>query len=165
MYFQAPLNQSYWAMKSSSAFFPQAEYLRLRQAQSWAHSHTWQMPLGIKVATGIHLPGKGKARLFSFWDLNPLELSVLTILLCLFFSFLFWPHHVACGILVPWPETEPRSSAMRGQNPNHWITREFPLMPFLKHKVFEICFFLVVIAGVVVFPLHFIKPRNRNLLP
>ena len=131
IYIQASPNQSYWAMKSSSAFFPQAEYLHLWQAQSWARSHTWQMPLGIKVATGIHLPGKGKARLFSFWDLKPLQLSVLTILLCLFFfPFLFWPHHMACGILVPWPGTEPRSSAMRVQNPNHWITREFPLMPF-----------------------------------
>ena len=34
-----------------------------------------------------------KGKLYTFWDLNPLELSVLTILLCFFFlSFLATPH-------------------------------------------------------------------------
>ena len=44
----------------------------------------------------------------------------------LLFVCLLWAHCVACGILVPWPGIEPRSSAVRMQCPNHWATREFP---------------------------------------
>ena len=43
-----------------------------------------------------------------------------------FFNFFFWPCPATCGILVPQPGIEPRGSAMRGQSPNHWTTREFP---------------------------------------
>ena len=38
---------------------------------------------------------------------------------------MYWPHHVACGILVPQPVIEPRSLGVRAQSPNHWTTREF----------------------------------------
>ena len=44
----------------------------------------------------------------------------------LFFWFIFFPHPVACGILVPWPEIEPRPS-LGSENAgllNH-TTREF----------------------------------------
>ena len=37
------------------------------------------------------------------------------------YSF-FWPHHVACGILVPQPGIEPGSLAVKAWSPNHWIT-------------------------------------------
>ena len=40
--------------------------------------------------------------------------------------FCFWLHHVACGILVPWPEIEPVHPAVNVQNPNHWTIKEFP---------------------------------------
>ena len=40
-------------------------------------------------------------------------------------NFLFWPCP-ATWILVPQPGIEPRGSAMRGQSPNDWTTREFP---------------------------------------
>ena len=33
--------------------------------------------------------------------------------------FSVWPCHMACGILVPQPGIEPRSSAIRVQSPNH----------------------------------------------
>ena len=33
--------------------------------------------------------------------------------------FIFWPHHVACGILVPWPGIEPIPCAVEVQHPNH----------------------------------------------
>ena len=33
-------------------------------------------------------------------------------------------HCVACGILVPWPGVEPVHPEMKGQNLNHWTTRE-----------------------------------------
>ena len=39
---------------------------------------------------------------------------------------LFQPHHAACGILVPWPGIELRSSALKVQSLNHWTTREVP---------------------------------------
>ena len=42
------------------------------------------------------------------------------------FSFLFWPCHVACRILVPQPGIELTSPATKLQSPNHRTTRGFP---------------------------------------
>ena len=42
----------------------------------------------------------------------------------------FWPCHVACGILVPGPGTEPVPSAVKVQSPNHRTDREFPRKNF-----------------------------------
>ena len=36
----------------------------------------------------------------------------------------FWPHCVACEILVPRPGFELMSSALKSQNLNHWTARE-----------------------------------------
>ena len=41
-----------------------------------------------------------------------------------FFCFLFWPHHAACGILVPQPGIEPESPALEVRSLNQWTTRE-----------------------------------------
>ena len=46
------------------------------------------------------------------------------------FFFFFWPHSVACEILVPRPRIEPTALAVKVQSPNHWTTREFPLQAF-----------------------------------
>ena len=43
-----------------------------------------------------------------------------------FFFFFFCLHHVDCRILVPGSGMEPRPSAVRAQNLNHWTYREFP---------------------------------------
>ena len=48
------------------------------------------------------------------------------------FSFLFWPYHTACGILVPQPGIEPAPPAVEAQSPNHWTAREVPIS-HLKH--------------------------------
>jgi len=40
------------------------------------------------------------------------------------FFFLFWPHHAACGILVPQPGVEPAPPALEVQSLNYWIARE-----------------------------------------
>ena len=40
----------------------------------------------------------------------------------LFYSFIFWWHCEACGILVPQPGTEPRLMAVKAWSPNHWTT-------------------------------------------
>ena len=42
--------------------------------------------------------------------------------------FAFQPHHVACGILIPWPGIEPVTPALEAQNLNHWTIKEVPLL-------------------------------------
>ena len=37
-----------------------------------------------------------------------------------------WLQGTTCGILVPRAGTEPRSLAVKVQNPNHWTAREIP---------------------------------------
>ena len=46
--------------------------------------------------------------------------------LTLYFIFIFWPLHVACGILVPRPGIKPILPWIRTWNPNHWTAREVP---------------------------------------
>ena len=43
-----------------------------------------------------------------------------------FFSFFFWPHGAACGILVPRPGMERVPPALEVWSLNHWSTREVP---------------------------------------
>ena len=43
---------------------------------------------------------------------------------CILFIIIFWPHHMACGILVPWPGIKPVPPAVEAQSTNHWSTRE-----------------------------------------
>ena len=43
----------------------------------------------------------------------------------------FCLHHRACRILVPQPRIQPMSPAVKGQSPNHWTTRELPLVSSL----------------------------------
>ena len=44
---------------------------------------------------------------------------------CVSCSFsLFWPHHAAYGILVPWPGMEPTLPAVKAWSLNHWTTRD-----------------------------------------
>ena len=40
------------------------------------------------------------------------------------FFFFFFPDHLACGILVPWPGIKPELPALTAQSLNHWTTRE-----------------------------------------
>ena len=41
-----------------------------------------------------------------------------------FFLSFFWPHHTACGTLVPRPGIEPVPPAAEAQSLNHWTARE-----------------------------------------
>ena len=57
--------------------------------------------------------------------------------LALFFTLFylisfFWPHHIVCRILVPWPGIELVPPAVEAQSPNHWTTREFPSIFIFK---------------------------------
>ena len=49
-----------------------------------------------------------------------------TILKFFTYLFIFWLHHAACRILVPWPEIKPVCPMMEVQSNNHWTTRDFP---------------------------------------
>ena len=52
--------------------------------------------------------------------------------------FLVGAHHVACGILVPWPGMETGSSAVKAQSPNHWTSREFPIQfSILENPIYD----------------------------
>ena len=42
-------------------------------------------------------------------------------------NIFFWPHHVACGILVPRPGIWPMPPALEVWSLNHWTTREVPV--------------------------------------
>ena len=55
-----------------------------------------------------------------------------------FFSFLFLAALccVACGILGPQPGMEPMPPTGEARGPNHWITSEVPLWPFLGETPF-----------------------------
>ena len=49
------------------------------------------------------------------------------ISLSLSFTFsTFWPFHLACGILVPQPETKPTPPEVETWRLGHWTTREIP---------------------------------------
>ena len=48
------------------------------------------------------------------------------------YLFFFWPRRAACGNLVPRPGTKPGPPAVEARSPNHWNTREFPQLSFIK---------------------------------
>jgi len=54
----------------------------------------------------------------------------------LFFKNIFWPHHIAYGILVPWPGIGSTPLALAAQNLNHWTSREIPIMCILIQILF-----------------------------
>ena len=51
----------------------------------------------------------------------------------------FWLHCSNCKILVPQSGIEPGPLAVKGQNPNHWIAREFP-PTYIFLSYFQKCF-------------------------
>ena len=52
-----------------------------------------------------------------------------------FFFFSALLHCEACGILVPWPEIDPKPSVMKVWSPNHWTAGEFPSKLSWKGKI------------------------------
>ena len=96
------------------------------------------------------------------------DLSFLYLLNCLFVStwtyeylfctlycnpsaiFVFQPCHMACGILVAQPGTEPRPSAVNMQSPNHLTTSAVPsnaiLFTFLL-RLFQLWLLGVLLVG------------------
>ena len=55
--------------------------------------------------------------------------------------FFFWLHHMARGILVPWPAIGPESLALEAQSLNRWTARGVPCLVLL-------CFTLLHFANI-----------------
>ena len=49
-----------------------------------------------------------------------------------FFIFIFWPHYMACRILVPGQAVEPTPPAVEGENLSHQTARDGPVGLFFK---------------------------------
>ena len=65
-------------------------------------SEDWRIPgnLSLEWSTWLELEGEEGAD----WNVD-VPITMIG------FLFFFWPHYVACGILVPWPRIAPRSTA------------------------------------------------------
>ena len=63
---------------------------------------------------------------FSVAPFNYYNFFFFFFLLFDFNVFIYWPCHVACGILVPQPGVEPAPPAVEVQSLNHWTTKEVP---------------------------------------
>ena len=75
---------------------------------------------------------------FGQWPHSPIT-HILLVTLIFFFKeiFIFWPCHMTCRILVPWPGIELMSPALKGQSLSHWTTRMSHL-GLLKYQLFAI---------------------------
>ena len=60
-------------------------------------------------------------------------------------KIIFWPCHMACGILVPLLEIELGPSTVKVQSPKHWTTREFPI--YFKKLVKEVLSSLAILSA------------------
>ena len=85
--------------------------------QRFRESCIWEHRFQQREGLGAGCWGQGQA---SWWGLGEAG-DFLGLHTCF-----FWPHLAACGILVPQPEIEPRTLAVKVPSPNHWTAREFP---------------------------------------
>ena len=79
--------------------------------------------------------------LFAFFLCSQNTKAVSTTL----FFFFFWPHHGACGILVPRPRVEPEPPAVEAWSLNHWTAREVPAQYIFKTANFSFMVQLVIV--------------------
>ena len=101
-----------------------------------AMQETWVQLLGRKIPwrkaeqlTPVFLPGKSNdtgSNQNSYGEILFLKYFYLFIYL-----FIFWPHHMACGICVPKPGVKPAVDAHGG---NHWTTRKVPVFYCFNHR-------------------------------
>ena len=82
-----------------------------------AFSSTWLAGTGWIPGQGTKTPQAAR----------PNKKRLLTI-------FLWGPHFLACGILVPQPEIEPTPLAVEVRSLNHWTVREVPQRLFFQKK-------------------------------
>jgi len=81
-------------------------------------------PLNTNLGTGLWT---GLKFWFCHWPAEwPWASHWISLSICFFSSF--WPCHVTCEILLPGWGMEPMPPAVEAWSPNHWTTREFPLI-------------------------------------
>ena len=66
---------------------------------------------------------------FWIWTLFKVFIEFVMILLVFYVLCLLFGHE-ACGILGPWPGTEPSRPCIGGWSLNHWTAREVPSLSF-----------------------------------
>ena len=101
----------------------QGPYVLCPHGECGAEGFLW---CGGHPCDGIQSPPQRVAGTLACMALKSLECSL---------TFFCFGHHVACGILVPQPGTEPRPSAVRTRSPNHWTAREFPVLLLFKRNL------------------------------
>ena len=149
---------------SRSPIVPQPNSFRQHQPRRSSSTISWGQKFLTKCLTFQALPH-----------------STFSFLPFFFFSF-FWPHHMACGNLVPWPGTEILSPALNVKSLNHWPTREVPhyiffissdffperIVFFLKYFLLFVTFLLVdqlcFSAGVLLILTNWDKRNNFLIL-
>ena len=118
----------YQLLKDASSEWTNYEKCHCFQGDpNWPHGRLWELRLDwISTLTPLaRQPGDG----------IPEELAdqrELRITWGLGTFFFFLPHHMACGILVPWP------AAVEAWSLNHWTDREVPYIHIFKNYFLEI---------------------------
>ena len=72
-----------------------------------------------------------------------LVLFYLIFIIFVLFCFVFWPCHLACGILDIQSGTEHVPPPLEGWTLNHWTTREVPLFLSFIQRIFNFTFLKV----------------------
>ena len=76
----------------------------------------WNAPPSLPLVFAKILPIKKKKLVIALHgqENSPWQVIYIT------YSFIYWPHHAACGILVPRPGVEPPPPALGAWSLNHW---------------------------------------------
>ena len=82
------------------------------------HSSTlaWRIPWREEPG---RLQSMGSQRVGHDWATS---LSLFTLHSYSYLFIYFFPHHMACGIFIPWPGIKPVSLALEARSLNHWPT-------------------------------------------
>ena len=77
----------------------------------------------------IHIPGGRKQDWMGSHHTtqNGLQCKIYELFISGFFFFSFWPHPLACGILVSQPGVELVPLELKALSLNHWATLEFSI--------------------------------------
>ena len=82
---------------------------------------------GVAAQPPAQQPRTSQAQLPDSLALQPLETRCCCLLSSVV-AFCFWPHCVACGVLVPQPGIKLGPTAMKAPSPNHQTVREVPVV-------------------------------------
>ena len=82
------------------------------------------------VYSGLLLIFRFFKKMFSVSKLYVVYIFTCNIHIYLYIHTHIWPQYEACGILIPWPGTEPMPLAVKVWSPNHWTARRFMFISF-----------------------------------